>query len=95
MRLSMERLRGLEVVTDAGTAELSVDQLLDEPLGKVRERTVVDTAAVLLLDPSGQFLVVTVARGSRRRSTRACGSRSVAASPAHHRGEALGRDRAG
>ena len=53
MRLSMERLRGLEVVTDAGTAELSVDQLLDEPLEKVRERTVVDTAAVLLLDRGG------------------------------------------
>jgi anti-sigma regulatory factor (Ser/Thr protein kinase) len=58
-----ERLRWLEAVTDTGLARLSVDRLLDELLDKVRELLVVDTAAVLLLDPSHQFLVATVARG--------------------------------
>ena len=58
-----ERLRWFEVVTDAGLAQLTVDELLDELLDKVRELMVVDTAAVLLLDPSEQFLIATVARG--------------------------------
>jgi phosphoserine phosphatase RsbU/P len=58
-----ERLRWLEVVTDSGLAQLTVDELLDELLEKVRELMAVDTAAVLLLDPSQQFLVATVARG--------------------------------
>ena len=56
-------MRWLEAVTDAGLAQLTVDQLLDELLDKVRELMAVDTAAVLLLDPSRQFLVATVARG--------------------------------
>ena len=58
-----ERLRWFEVVTDAGLAQLTVDELLDELLDKVRELMAVDTAAVLLLDPSEQFLIATVARG--------------------------------
>jgi phosphoserine phosphatase RsbU/P len=58
-----ERLRWLEAVTDAGLAQLSVDRLLEELLDKVRELMAVDTAAVLLLDPSRQFLVATAARG--------------------------------
>ena len=58
-----ERLRWLEVVTDTGLARLSVDELLDELLEKVRELMAVDTAAVLLLDPSHRFLIATVARG--------------------------------
>ncbi len=58
-----ERSRWLEVVTDAGLALLSVDQLLDELLERVRELMAVDTAAVLLVDPSHQFLNATVARG--------------------------------
>lgn len=58
-----ERLRWLEAVTDTGLARLSVDRLLDELVEKVRELLVVDTAAVLLLDPSRQFLVATLARG--------------------------------
>lgn len=58
-----ERLRWLEAVTDAGLAQLGVDRLLDELLDKVRELMAVDTAAVLLLDPSCQFLIATVARG--------------------------------
>ena len=62
-RLLDERLRWLAVVTDAGLAQLTVDQLLGELLDKVRELMVVDTAAVLLLDPARRFLVATVARG--------------------------------
>lgn len=58
-----ERLRWLEVVTDTGLARLSADRLLDELVEKVRELLVVDTAAVLLLDPSRQFLMATLARG--------------------------------
>ena len=62
-RLTEERLRWLEAVTDAGLAQLTVDRLLEELLDKVRELMAVDTAAVLLLDPSRQFLVATAARG--------------------------------
>ena len=62
-RSAEERLRWLEAVTDAGLAQLTVDQLLDELLEKVRELMAVDTAAVLLLDPSRRFLIATAARG--------------------------------
>jgi anti-sigma regulatory factor (Ser/Thr protein kinase)/putative methionine-R-sulfoxide reductase with GAF domain len=58
-----DRLRRLEAVTDAGLAQLDLDQLLDELLERVRELLTVDTAAVLLLDPSAQFLVATAAKG--------------------------------
>ena len=47
-----DRLRRLEAVTDAGLAQLDVEELLDELLDRVRELLAVDTAAVLLLDPS-------------------------------------------
>ncbi len=60
---SEERLRWLEIVTDSGLAQLTVDRLLDELLEKVRVLMAVDTAAVLLLDPAHQFLIATVARG--------------------------------
>jgi putative methionine-R-sulfoxide reductase with GAF domain len=56
-------LRWLEAVTDSGLAQLSVDQLLYELLDKVRALMAVDTVAVLLLDPSRQFLIATAARG--------------------------------
>ena len=62
-RTPTERLRWLEVVTDAELAQLSVDELLDELLDRVRELMAVDTAAVLLLDPARQYLIATVARG--------------------------------
>ncbi len=60
---STERLKWLEVVTDAALAHLSVEQLLDELLARVRTLMAVDTAAVLLLDPSSRFLVATAAQG--------------------------------
>ena len=59
----MDRLRRLEVVTDARLAQLDVDELLDELLERIRELLEVDTAAVLLLNPSAQHLVATAARG--------------------------------
>jgi anti-sigma regulatory factor (Ser/Thr protein kinase)/putative methionine-R-sulfoxide reductase with GAF domain len=58
-----DRLRRLEAVTDAELAQLDVDELLDELLERVRELLAVDTAAVLLLNPSAQHLVATAARG--------------------------------
>ena len=58
-----DRLRRLEAVTDAGLAQLDVDELLDELLERVRELLAVDTAAVLLLDSSARYLVATAARG--------------------------------
>ncbi|GAA5194639.1 SpoIIE family protein phosphatase [Rugosimonospora acidiphila] len=58
-----ERLRRLESVTDAGLSHLDVEHLLVELLERVREILEVDTAAVLLLDDSGQYLVATAARG--------------------------------
>ena len=58
-----DRLRRLEAVTDAGLAQLDLDELLSELLERVRELLFVDTAAVLLLDPSAQYLVATAARG--------------------------------
>ena len=57
------QLRRIESVTDAALAHLDVEDLLGELLDRVRELLAVDTAAVLLLDSSGQQLVVTAARG--------------------------------
>ena len=56
-------MRRFEAVTDAGLAHLDVDELLEELLDRVRELLEVDTAAVLLLDPSSRYLVATAARG--------------------------------
>ncbi len=58
-----ERLRRIEAVTDVVLAHLDIEELLAELLGRVQELLSVDTAAVLLLDPSGRFLVATAARG--------------------------------
>lgn len=58
-----ERLRRIEAVTESRLAHLDVSDLLIELLDRVRELLAVDTAAVLLLDPSGNYLVATVARG--------------------------------
>jgi phosphoserine phosphatase RsbU/P len=64
VRAITERLRGIEAVTDAGLAQLTVEKLLVELLDRVREILEVDTAAILLLDtPTGQ-LVATAARGT-------------------------------
>jgi serine phosphatase RsbU (regulator of sigma subunit) len=58
-----ERLRRIEAVTDTALGQLGVEEMLAELLDRVRELLEVDTAAVLLLDPSEQYLVATAARG--------------------------------
>jgi phosphoserine phosphatase RsbU/P len=60
---SAERLRRIESVTDVTLGHLGVEEMLVELLDRVRELLLVDTAAVLLLDPSGRYLVATAARG--------------------------------
>ncbi len=58
-----DRLRRIESVTDAALAHLNVEDLLVELLERVQGLLEVDTAAVLLLDPSTEHLVATAARG--------------------------------
>lgn len=58
-----ERLRRLQLVTDAALAQLDVEDLLIELLDRVRELLHVDTATVLLLDSTGEHLTATAARG--------------------------------
>jgi sigma-B regulation protein RsbU (phosphoserine phosphatase) len=58
-----QRLRRIEAVTDADLAHLDVEDLLNALLERVRTLLVVDTAAVLLLDPSGTQLIATAAQG--------------------------------
>jgi serine phosphatase RsbU (regulator of sigma subunit) len=58
-----EQLRRIQSVTDVALAQLGVEELLAELLERVQGLLHVDTAAVLLLDPSGETLVATAARG--------------------------------
>jgi phosphoserine phosphatase RsbU/P len=58
-----DRLRAIQLITDAALARLDDRQLLAELLDRTREALQADTAAVLLLDsPSGQ-LIATAAAG--------------------------------
>lgn len=58
-----ERLSRVEAITETALAHLHIDDLLEELLDRVREFMGVDTAAVLLLDRSGERLVATAAKG--------------------------------
>src|SRR3954447_2628707 len=58
-----DRLRRIEQITDTALSHLGVEDLLTELLDRVRALLEADTAAVLLLDPSGTYLVATAARG--------------------------------
>jgi putative methionine-R-sulfoxide reductase with GAF domain len=58
-----EHLGDLEAVTDAALGQVDVESLLNTLLDRVREILSADTAAVLLLDESGRYLVATAARG--------------------------------
>jgi signal transduction histidine kinase len=58
-----ERLRRLQLVTDAALAHLELDELLDELLARIRDALDADTAAVLLLDEDRQELAVRAAVG--------------------------------
>jgi serine phosphatase RsbU (regulator of sigma subunit)/anti-sigma regulatory factor (Ser/Thr protein kinase) len=59
----VERLERVQRVSDAALAHLSVDDLLEELLVRVREVLSVDTAAVLLLDEARNELVARAAKG--------------------------------
>ncbi len=60
---SAEKLRRLEAVTDAALSRLGLEDLLDELLDRTRDLLGADTAAVLLLDPTGAELIATAASG--------------------------------
>jgi GAF domain-containing protein len=62
-RAITKRLRDIEAVTDAGLAQLTLEELLVELLDRVREILAADTAAVLLLDDANAQFVATAARG--------------------------------
>jgi anti-sigma regulatory factor (Ser/Thr protein kinase)/putative methionine-R-sulfoxide reductase with GAF domain len=62
-RDATDRLRDIQVVTDAALAHLDLEDLLLALLDRVREILRVDTAAVLLLDVTSNHLVPTAARG--------------------------------
>src|ERR671925_313211 len=58
-----ERLRKLLLVTDAALAHLSLEDLLDELLTRIREILDADTAAFLMLDERANELVARSAKG--------------------------------
>src|SRR4051812_3455184 len=58
-----ERLRRLQVITDAALAHLELAALLDTLLLRTRDVLEVDTCAVLLLDPGANELVARAAVG--------------------------------
>src|SRR5947209_3292070 len=58
-----EQLRRLLAVTDAALSQLQFDDLLTELVARTRDLMGTDTAAILLLDPSGRELVATAADG--------------------------------
>src|SRR5438132_9539557 len=57
------QLRKLQLVADAALAHLSLPELLDALLERVREILDADTCAVLLLDEQTNELVARAARG--------------------------------
>jgi signal transduction histidine kinase len=58
-----ERLRRLQSVTDAALAHVSLEELLDELLDRIRDSLEADTCAVLMLDEERDELVARAARG--------------------------------
>lgn len=76
-----EHLRKLLLVTDAALANLSLDELLDEVLVRIRDILEADTAACLMLDEQSGELVARAAKGLEEEVERGVRSRSAAASP--------------
>jgi signal transduction histidine kinase len=62
-RAASSQLRKLLLVTDAALAHLSLDDLLDELLTRIREILDADTAAFLMLDERSGDLVARAAKG--------------------------------
>lgn len=61
-----QRIARLQAITDAALAHLSLDQLLDELLGRLRELLDAEAATVLLLDPELRVLKVRTVSGLER-----------------------------
>jgi serine phosphatase RsbU (regulator of sigma subunit) len=62
-----EKLRRLQAVTDAALSQLGLEDLLAELLERARDFLQADSAAVLLLDPTGTELIATAASGLSQR----------------------------
>ena len=60
---ALERLRSIQLVTEAALAHLSLDDLLGELLERIAEILAVDVVAVFLLDQAGKRLVPEAVRG--------------------------------
>jgi len=60
---STTALRKLQAVSDAALAHLSLDELLDELLERIRDALDADTSALLMLDRENQELVARAAKG--------------------------------
>jgi serine phosphatase RsbU (regulator of sigma subunit) len=58
-----DRLRDIQAITDTALSRLSHEELLAELLDRAKEIFQADTAAVLLLDRSGDYLVAAAALG--------------------------------
>ena len=58
-----ERLHALQSVTDAALSHLPLEEMLRELLARVTELLDTDTAAILLLEEDGRFLLATAAMG--------------------------------
>jgi hypothetical protein len=56
---SAEKLREIQSITDAALSRLAPQVLIEELVERIRQALTADTAAVLLLDPSGGHLVAT------------------------------------
>lgn len=59
----LARLQKLQAVTDAALEHVSLDELLDELLLRIRDALAVDTCAILLLDEDRAELVARAAKG--------------------------------
>ncbi|HLM69349.1 MAG TPA: GAF domain-containing protein, partial [Longimicrobium sp.] len=59
----LRRMRALQAVTEAALAHLSLHELLDSLLGRIRTLLGTDTATVLLCSPGGDRLIVRASQG--------------------------------
>jgi anti-sigma regulatory factor (Ser/Thr protein kinase)/putative methionine-R-sulfoxide reductase with GAF domain len=62
-RSATERLHALQSVTDAALSHLPLEEMLQELLVRVTELLDTDTAAILLLEEDGRYLLATAAKG--------------------------------
>jgi GAF domain-containing protein/anti-sigma regulatory factor (Ser/Thr protein kinase) len=60
---AFEELRRLEAITEAALSHLSLDDLLEALLERLRDLIATDTVAVMLIDPTGDELVTRAALG--------------------------------